>query len=153
MIETIEAPNPFDQPDLVQPRLSLATLLGLYRSRLNKGYMPSATGEHSYNAKPTYVNRRDEQFLTFPKVPFTIYGSGCYAFEGDFGKGPIFANLVVGHYQVLTNLTTLETLVRMKDDGPDGTCPIFHPFVRWKDESKTIPMDRFELAENIDTYL
>lgn len=148
-------PDPFATPDVVMERLTLAQLLDAYRQRLNKHYMPTATGAASVNSKPKYVNHREPSAPDFPSLPFTMYGSGCFMFEGFGTQLPqdMYANLVIDGIQVITNLKTLKSIIRMVDHGATGERPVFHPFVPWELPSQqSLGVDRIKFQDTVDIY-
>lgn len=145
--------SPFDLPPLVMTPVSRKELLEVLRSRINKGYMPTATGSVQYNTKPQYLRHAlTEVEGTWPKVTELNY-SGYYAFETfDFvyrhdciidAPKHIYLFLKVKNIFVLLNLTTEEMLVSHEHE-------VYHP---WTEDEQTVPMDRIELWQAYEMYL
>lgn len=150
--------DPFQVPDVVMKRLGLKEYLDMLRDRLNKGYMPTSSNRVSYNSKPEYVQTRDPAHPEFPNLPWSgHYETGCYAFNSWYipgAKEDIFANVLIGAYQILTNLKTCQTLLRLACavEGMEGNA--LHPWIEWQDHpDQTIAVDRIQLEHDIDIYL
>ena len=150
--------DPFLVPDVVMKRLGLKEYLDMLRDRLNRHYMPTSTNLVSTNSKPTYVKTRDPQHPEFPNLPWSGYQqTGCYAFDSwhilDANRD-IFANLLIEPYQILTNLKTCQTFIRLAKPVPGADGNALHPWREWvEDPQQTIAVDRIELANRIDIYL
>ena len=144
--------DPFAVPDVVLKRMELNEFLDLLRPMLNKGYMPTATGERSYNSKPEYVLHRDVQYPEFPRVSSygLCNGACCYTFDTYhvFVKDPpIFLGVRFEPYHILTNLRTCQTLIRL-------TTPVDALWWEWREnEGRTISLNRHELQDVLETYI
>lgn len=145
--------SPFDLPPLVMTPVSRKELLEVLRSRINKGYMPTATGSVLYNHKPRYLRHAStEAEGVWPKVSDNDY-TGFYAFETfDFvyrhdaiidAPKHVYLFLKVKNIYVILNLTTEEMIVSCAHQ-------VYHP---WTEDEQTVPMDRIELWERLEMYL
>lgn len=140
----------FSLPPIVLTKVSLIEILTELRKRVNKHYMPSATGEVCYNSKPEYVKSKDSAFPHFPSYQvMDNYGSGYYVLMDEWGwsdeKAPVFFHLAIGGFQIVINLTTEEALIRLLETNA--------PFVPWNNSpEQTIPIIRDTLKDIIDTY-
>jgi hypothetical protein len=144
--------NPLDHPDLIQPRLKLEQFLDHLRDVTPQGLMPTSTSIVQYCSKPEYVTHALEEFPKFPRVYASDY-TGHFAWAGwseryernakpprltDEEEKHVCALVVLGDYQVYTNLVTLETLVRY---NPPGAEP--GEFVSWSaqpERTLAVPM-------------
>lgn len=144
-------PDIFSLPPLVIEKVCLSEILNLLRERVNKSYMPSATGQVRYNSKPRYVDNSDNDFPNFPYIN-SLEASGYFAHSTKIYRHSdcdIFYNLHIAEFQIVINLTTDQAIIRL-------ITPAFEPdnaFVEWKDDpAQAIPLMRDELKEIIDIY-
>ena len=150
--------DPFQVPDVVMKRLGLKEYLDMLRDRLCKGYMPTSSNRVSVNSKPEYVNSRDPVYVDFPSLPWSgHHETGCYAFNAwrvPVAKEDIFANVLIEPYQILTNLRTCQTLLRLARPVPGMEGNALHPWIEWQDHpDQTIAVDRIKLEHDIDMYI
>lgn len=150
--------DPFQVPDVVMKRLGLKEYLDMLRDRFCRQYMPTSSHRATANSKPIYLISRDPQYSEFPNLPWSGYHqSGAYAFntwEVPGAKNDIFANVLIGGYQILTNLKTCQTLLRLASVPPQMEGNALHPWIEWQDHpDQTIAVDRIKLEHDIDIYL
>lgn len=151
--------SPFDRSAVVMEKLTRKELIDQLRARINKHYMPSATGDVRCNSKPEYL-RHSQPFITdapFPNVSVSSDASGYYAFEtfsnpriGDFivpTPKDIFLFMDLSPIYILMNLKTEDIRVAFREDGHALN------YVKWEEGSEAIAIDRIVLQEVIDTYL
>jgi hypothetical protein len=141
--------SPFKLPPVTHAPLGVQEFLKMLRSRINQGYMPSATGEQQYNSKPEYL-RNLQLILDKPGQSGLSYGSGFYAQDGAYleytgGKKvhDIYLFLDVSNVAVLVNLLTDEAYVALSGE----TIGAWEPWT-----AQLLSVDRHLLAEKIDAY-
>lgn len=144
---TQAAKTPFDIPVVLQPLLSRDEFLGLLRARINKGYMPSATGDVQYNSKPEYIRSLSTETIAEDARVFFAHGcSGYFATESwahAHQTRDIWCYLRVGNVAFITNLTTDATYVAMANED-------LGVVVTWTDQ--LLAVDRVVLDNEIDIY-
>lgn len=142
----------FSLPPIVVEKVGLEEILVLMRSRINKGYMPSATGEVKFNTKPKYTlhrlkNHPDIPSLYCHRTEKESYGEYAVALD-DFGlsedKAPIFLYVWIEEFTIIINLQTEKTLITNTD---------YENLVPWDQPDQKIPVMRDALKELIDIYL
>jgi len=134
--------HPFSFKPIVMPAVTPDEVLGLMRGRLNKEYMPSATGKVEYNSKPEYFN----SYYGRRTVHDVADWSGVYCDEDGHGgctaARPFWAFIRTTRVDILCNLYTDElTIMRRNPDGP------------WLPFDRPCHIDRAELQEQIELYL
>lgn len=133
--------SPFDLPQIVLPKVKLQDVLQVLRERLNKSYMPSASGEVQYNSKPYYYSKsyygmgdyHAEPLADFPTFPNPIYFNTEFeiaSFDNDGLQRTLFALICDDRVELLINLASCDTLVRFIGNGINGG-----PWMRWLEES------------------
>lgn len=141
------AKTPFDIPVVLQPLLSRDEFLGLLRARINKGYMPSATGDVQYNSKPEYIRSLSTETIAEDARVFFAHGcSGYFATESwahAHQTRDIWCYLRAGNVAFITNLTTDATYVALANED-------LGVVVTWTDQ--LVAVDRVALDNEIDIY-
>lgn len=144
----------FSLPPIIVEKVGLEEILVLLRSRINKSYMPSATGEVNFNSKPEYTRHR---LKNHPEIPsFYRYSSSLENYAeyvaalDDLGwskeKDPIYLYLWIDKFIIIINLQTEKTLI-----GTFGND--YEDLVQWDQPDQKIPVMRDALKELIDNYL
>jgi len=135
--------SPFDLPQIVLPKVKLQEVLQVLRERLNKSYMPSATGEVKYNSKPYYYtdslygsgDYHANALTDFPSFPNPIFFNTNFeiaAWDSHLVKErTLFASICDERVELLINLQTCETLVRSVGNGINGGS-----WMRWSEDSE-----------------
>jgi len=136
--------NPMDQPPVVMEKVTPEEMLTFFRMTINKGYMPSATGEIEYNSKPEYTY----EVNSWVKNKNTVSpGYGVQFFKeidrwlgGTNPTDPIWAFIEIDNITVGCNLNTDELYVALV--GSD-----WYPF------TTPAPLNRLALANHSDYWL
>lgn len=155
--------SPFDLPAIVMKKVTRAEFLQELRARINKWYMPSATGEVQYNHKPVYV-RHQHPFIEdgmWPNASVSHYQSGFVAFQ-RYGTTPediivdgqyvippkaIYLWLDLHPIYILMNLETVDIRVAVEEEGKRLN------YVKWDDDAQEIALDRFKLQNAFECYV
>ncbi len=149
-METPKSPaDLFNMPPIVLPKVSLDQVLNMLRKRINKSYMPSATGEREFNSKPQYIPHESKEIAKMPSV-HPHEPTGYFALTDHFGytekNYAIWCHIQIGEFQIMVNLKTDETWVKAFD-FPE-------PLIRWEQHpDQTLPINPYELEEILDIYL
>ena len=140
----------FSLPELTVEKVKLSEVIELLRDRVNKGYMPSATGYVKYNTKPDYVRTAHPDYPDMPNIHPVIEWTGYYSLYNTASKKhPIFFNLNISRFQIMINLETEKALVRLND----SKAAYAEPFIEWNDsDAERLPIMRDELRNLIETY-
>jgi hypothetical protein len=144
-------------------KVTRAEFLQELRARINKWYMPSATGEVQYNSKPSYL-RHQHPFIEdgcWPNASASHDQSGFLAFE-RFGTTPE-ALIVDGQYvippkdiylwldlypvYILVNLQNVDIRVAVSEEGYRLN------YLKWDDDAQEIALDRFKLQNAFECYV
>ena len=156
----------------VLTRVSRNEILTWLKERVNKGYMPSATGERAHNSKPEYIPsiwaRRlamdasyDPELDKTPKLHPHDH-SGFYMATDLYGysvdAAPVYVLITFRGCQIRVNLNTLDMAVRsIREEDRAAQWLVgksaIPEFVQWNYEQDTLALDRHAMIEHIDTYL
>lgn len=146
--------NPFLLPAVKLPKVTLESVLDVLRKHLNKGYMPSATGEVTMNSRPQYLSEhgfgrhQDMSNPQWPKFPGTEhvnwYGTVMFG-DRPQDEDHIFAYIGTKQMDIMVNLTTEVTIVSIAGGGQKE-------WFEWTGDQE-LAIHSFELAECIRLYL
>lgn len=140
------AKTPFDLHPVIQTPLGREEFLGLLRERINKHYMPSATGSTQYNSKPEYLRNLDKSSPDALCRAFLPYWPGYFS-EDSHGLGnderKLWVFLHFDTWVVLVDLHTDQTWVALAGESLGSA----H---EWTDQ--LISVDRLTLLEKIDLH-
>jgi hypothetical protein len=136
----------FSLPPIVLEKVKLSEIIDLLRSRVNRHYMPKATGEVLYNSKPTYVQQAHHSHRDIPDV-HPLEQSGYHCLDFGIEQQPIFFNLHIAQFQIMINLITEKAFIRLNDSKRSR----LEPFTEWRlVDEEALPLMRCELRELID---
>lgn len=135
--------SPYDLKPVTLPPVRLEQYLTLLREHVCKGYMPSSSKD-GYHSKPEYISGFTKALLE---------GEGDFTFTGFFcdedlahlkEERPIWAYVDINTVELMTNLTTEQTYVRVKQ-----------PYCVWKEWYPTIAINinLYTVADVINVYL
>lgn len=139
-----------------QVELSQAGLLDLYRSYISTELMPSAYGQLDYSVRSvTEVEERSFEDLHRPVLSH-LHRTGVYRLRSMNPEvpEPAWVNLYVDQYQVLTNLDTCQSVLRVYRDHEGFLYPDTKPFVPWHPRpGARLTIDARELERELLMYL
>lgn len=134
--------SPYDLKPVTLPPVEHSVYLDLLRGHIGKGYMPSATADR-YHSKPEYIPGFTKDLETGEIATFGFTGFFCdEALSG--ADRPIWAYVELPTVELITNLTTEQTYVRVKQ-----------PYSKWREWYSTIPLNinLYDAAKVIHEYL
>jgi hypothetical protein len=145
--------NIYRLPWIIMERVKRDEFLEMLRQQLNSEYMTSSKKD-GFNSKPEYLQMKNIHDLP--------NDTSCYAYDSmDYQPTPtdnglpvefyehkgMFAGVALGDIEILTNLKNDVTYIRAKNKA--GYWGLWR---EWADYIE-LPLDRFKLKEQIDTYL
>lgn len=141
----VESDNPQKRPPVFMEKITPEEMLKWFRKDINKGYMPSATGETEFNSKPEYllgVNSwvQKKKNTVSPGWGIQFFKEIDRMFHSSKPDDPIWAFVEVKDITVGCNLKTDELYVA----AVDGT---WYPF------KEPVAMDRLVLAGYSDFWI
>jgi hypothetical protein len=149
------ATSPFDRAPVVMEKVSRKELIGMLQARINKHYMPSATGSVKFNRKPEYIRN----WMTM--MP-SLWPSVCLTDPTEFRAFDQFGDFVgmdtrpPNAIYLFINLAPIFIYVRLDTDQmlvANHQAGELLAFLPWDRDEQAVAIDRIQLQETLDTYV